>query len=163
MTQPQARPDRPAPPDDGFAPPAPRGGRLHATRVRLRALRMKVRARPGWNLAWRIGIGVLGTVVLVLGVILIPYPGPGWLVVFAGLGILATEFAWAGRLLRFARGYYDRWAAWVKRQNPFVQLLLGFATLIVVLATLWLLDALWLVARIVGLGEWTWLHSPIMA
>ncbi|HVE95418.1 MAG TPA: PGPGW domain-containing protein [Pseudonocardiaceae bacterium] len=25
---------------------------------------------------------------------MIPYPGPGWLVVFAGLIILGTEFAW---------------------------------------------------------------------
>lgn len=163
MTQPQARPDRPAPPDGGSGAPTPRDGRLHDARVRLRAFRMKVRARPGWNLAWRIGIGVLGGVVLVLGIIAIPYPGPGWLIVFAGLGILATEFTWAGRLLRFARRYYDRWAAWVKRQNKVVQLLLALATLAFVLATLWLLDALWLVAKIVGLGHWTWLHSPIMA
>jgi uncharacterized protein (TIGR02611 family) len=163
MTQPQARPDRPAPPQDGPAVPAPRDGRLHAARVRLRAFRTKVRARPGWNLAWRIGIGVLGTVVLVVGVIAIPYPGPGWLIVFAGLGILATEFAWAGRMLRFARRYYDRWVAWVRRQNTVVQLLLALATLVVVLVTLWLLDALWPVSKIVGLGHWTWLHSPIMA
>ena len=71
---------------------------------------------------------MLGTVVLVLGIIAIPYPGPGWLIVFAGLGILATEFTWAGRLLRFARRYYDRWVAWVRRQNKVVQLLLALAT-----------------------------------
>jgi uncharacterized protein (TIGR02611 family) len=161
MTQPQARPDRPAPPEDG--PAAPRERRLRAARVRFRAFRMKVRARPGWNLAWRIGIGVIGTVVLVLGLIAIPYPGPGWLIVFAGLGILATEFTWAGRLLRFVRRYYDQWVAWVRRQNKVVQLLLALATLAFVLATLWLLEALYLVAEIVGLGHWTWLHSPIMA
>jgi uncharacterized protein (TIGR02611 family) len=160
MTQPQAVPDRPAPPQD--APEAPRERRLHAARVRLRAFRMKVRARPGLNLAWRIGIGVIGTVVLVAGLIAIPYPGPGWLIVFAGLGILATEFTWAGRVLRFARRYYDQWVAWVRRQNKVVQLLLAVATLAVVLATLWLLNALWLVAGIVGLEHWTWLHSPIM-
>jgi uncharacterized protein (TIGR02611 family) len=160
MTQPQAVPDRPVPPQD--APEAPRERRLHAARVRLRAFRMKVRARPGLNLAWRIGIGVIGTVVLVAGLIAIPYPGPGWLIVFAGLGILATEFTWAGRLLRFARRYYDQWVAWVRRQNKVVQLLLAVATLAVVLATLWLLNALWLVAGIVGLEHWTWLHSPIM-
>ncbi|NMO90619.1 TIGR02611 family protein [Actinomycetospora sp. TBRC 11914] len=142
---------------------APHDGRLHALRVRLVAFRARVRARPGWNLLWRIGIGVLGTAVLVLGVLAIPYPGPGWLIVFAGLGILATEFTWAGRVLRVARRYYDRWVAWVRRQNRVVQALLGLATLAVVLTTLWLLDALWLVARIVGLGHWTWLHSPIMA
>jgi uncharacterized protein (TIGR02611 family) len=148
---------------DVDTPRAPRDGRLHAARARLVAFRARVRARPGWNLLWRIGIGVIGTAVLVLGVLAIPYPGPGWLIVFAGLGILATEFTWAGRLLRFVRHHYDRWMAWVRRQNRVVQALLGLATLAVVLATLWLLDALWLVARLVGLGHWTWLHSPIMA
>lgn len=177
MSQSQARPERPVPPDQRSAgapderpdaPPderssaSPDRGRLHAFRVRVRAVRAAVRARPGLNLAWRIGIGVLGTLVLALGVVAIPYPGPGWLIVFAGLGILATEFTWAGRLLRFARRYYDRWVAWVKRQNRLVQLLLGVGTLAVVLATLWLLDALWLVAKTVGLGQWTWLQSPIM-
>jgi uncharacterized protein (TIGR02611 family) len=158
MTQPQATPDRTAPDDEPV-----RAGRLHAAGVRLRAFRAKVRAHPVWNLVWRIAVGVLGTAVLVLGVLAIPYPGPGWLIVFAGLGILATEFTWAGRLLRFVRRYYDRWMSWVRRQNRVVQALLGLATLAVVLTTLWLLDALWLVARLVGLSEWTWLHSPIMA
>ncbi|HEY2195799.1 MAG TPA: TIGR02611 family protein [Actinomycetospora sp.] len=160
MTPPQATPDRTVPDDE----PGPlHDGRLQRVRVRLRAFRARVKARPWWNLAWRIAIGVLGTAVLVLGLIAIPYPGPGWLIVFAGLGILATEFTWAGRLLRFVRRYYDRWVAWVRRQNRVVQALLGLATLAVVLTTLWLLDALWLVARLVGLGHWTWLHSPIMA
>lgn len=51
--------------------------------------------------------------VLVVGVIAIPYPGPGWLIVFAGLAILATEFDWARRVLRYARGKYDAWTAWL--------------------------------------------------
>ena len=33
------------------------------------------------------------------GSILVPLPGPGWLIVFAGLAILATEYVWAQRLL----------------------------------------------------------------
>ena len=149
-------------PRDTAAPPV-RRRRLHGARVRVRAFRMKVRARPGLNLAWRIGIGVLGGLVLVVGVIAIPYPGPGWLIVFAGLGILSTEFTWAGRVLHVARHYYDQWVAWVRRQNKVVQLLLALATALIVLATLWLLDGLWFVAKLVGLGQWTWLHSPIMA
>lgn len=149
-------------PREPVAPPA-RRRRFHAARVRVRAFRMKVRSKPGLNLAWRIGIGTLGTVVLIVGIIAIPYPGPGWLIVFTGLGILSTEFEWAGRVLRFARRYYDRWVAWVKSQNKVVQLLLALATAVVVLATLWLLDGLWFVAKLVGLGQWTWLHSPIMA
>jgi uncharacterized protein (TIGR02611 family) len=136
----------------------PRHGSL---RARLRRFRARVRRNPRANKVWRLGIGVLGTVVLALGIVAIPYPGPGWLTVFAGLGILATEFTWAGRLLHFARRHYDRWMAWVRRQNVVVKALLGLLTCAVVVVTLWLLGAFSLVAGLVGLGHWTWLQSPI--
>jgi uncharacterized protein (TIGR02611 family) len=42
---------------------------------------------------------VFGFTVLVLGVVMIVTPGPGWLVILCGLGILAAEFVWARRLL----------------------------------------------------------------
>jgi uncharacterized protein (TIGR02611 family) len=100
--------------------------------------------------------------VLVGGLFAIPYPGPGWAIVFVGLAILASEFAWAQKVLRFAKGKYDAWTAWLGRQNLFVKLLVLAATGLIVLATLWLLNALWLVAGWVGLQEWTWLHSPIL-
>lgn len=38
-----------------------------------------------------------GTFFLILGLILIPLPGPGGLVIFLGLAILATEFAVADK------------------------------------------------------------------
>ncbi len=150
----------PAEPSTATATPAP-PSRRRTLRVRLRHFRARVRRNPRTNLAWRIGIGVIGTLVLVLGIIAIPYPGPGWLIVFAGLGILATEFTWAGRVLRFARYYYDQWVAWISRQSLVVKLLVGLATFAIVLATLWLLGALSLVAGWVGLDSWTWLQSPI--
>jgi len=43
----------------------------------------------------RIAIGTLGFSILVVGLILIPLPGPGLLVTVAGLFILSLEFAWA--------------------------------------------------------------------
>ena len=49
------------------------------------------------HLIWRIFIGLLGGSVTVLGAIALVGPGPGIFVVLAGLGILATEFAWASR------------------------------------------------------------------
>jgi uncharacterized protein (TIGR02611 family) len=107
-------------------------------------------------------VGVLGALVLAGGVVAIPYPGPGWLIVFAGLAILGSEFTWAKRVLRFARGKYDAWTEWLGRQNLFVKLLVLAATGLIVLATLWLLNALYLVAGWVGLDEWTWLKSPIL-
>lgn len=144
------------------APTPPAAPRRRTLRVRLRHFRARVRRNPRTNLAWRLGVGLLGTIVLVLGVLAIPYPGPGWLIVFAGLGILATEFTWAGRVLRFARHYYDLWVAWLGRQTLVVKLLVGLATFAIVLATLWLLGALALVAGWVGLDSWTWLQSPIL-
>lgn len=145
------------PPEEPTVTPPP----AHRTlRTRLRHFRARVRAKPKANKAWRLGIGILGGLVLVVGVIAIPYPGPGWLIVFAGLGILATEFHWAGRLLRFARRHYDRWMAWVSRQHVTVKCLLGLLTFAIVLVTLWLLGAPYLVAKLVGLGHWTWLQSP---
>ena len=47
----------------------------------------------------RLIIIVVGFTVLILGVIMIVLPGPAILVIPAGLAILATEFAWARRLL----------------------------------------------------------------
>ncbi len=119
-----------------------------------------MRVRPGANAAWRCGVGVLGTVVLVAGVIMIPYPGPGWLVVFAGLAILGTEFSWAKRLLDHARERYDQWNAWQRRQHGLVRFALLAATAGVVLLTLWVLGALGIAAGLLGL-DWPTLDSPL--
>ena len=52
--------------------------------------------RSGWQAAVTVaGFGLLG-----LGVVLLFLPGPGLLVVIAGLAILGTQFAWAERALR---------------------------------------------------------------
>ena len=51
------------------------------------------------RIVWRVIIGVLGGGITVAGGISLIGPGPGVLIVLAGLGILATEFAWAGRVM----------------------------------------------------------------
>jgi hypothetical protein len=56
----------------------------------------------------RIFVGMIGGTVLVIGIALIVLPGPAFLVIPAGLAILALEFAWAGRWLRKARGWFPR-------------------------------------------------------
>ena len=52
----------------------------------------------------RVIVAVVGGTVLALGSALIVLPGPAFLVIPAGLAILAMEFAWARRWLRKARG-----------------------------------------------------------
>ena len=53
--------------------------------------------------AKRVAITIAGFAVVIVGLILVPLPGPGWLIVFAGLAILATEYVWARRLLNYAK------------------------------------------------------------
>ena len=55
------------------------------------------------QLAWRVVATTIGVGVVVLGVVLLPLPGPGWAIIFLGLAVLATEYAWANRLLVFSR------------------------------------------------------------
>jgi len=118
------------------------------------------RHRRAVDFTYRIVVAVVGLAVLGVGIVAIPYPGPGWAIVFIGLAILATEFAWAHRLLKFTRARYDRVMDWFKRQGLWVQVLGVVFTVAVVLGTLWLLGAVGLVAGWVGL-EQPWLKSPI--
>ncbi|MEN3360380.1 MAG: hypothetical protein V7637_4362 [Mycobacteriales bacterium] len=96
--------------------------------------RDRLRANPALGLAYRIGVGIVGFAVVLLGLFLIPFPGPGWLVVFLGLGILATEFAWAERLLDHARRQLSRWTTWLRHQNLGTRLILGASTVAIVAA-----------------------------
>jgi uncharacterized protein (TIGR02611 family) len=108
----------------------------------------------------RIGVGIVGGLVVIIGIILIPYPGPGWLVVFAGLTILATEFERARHVLDYAKDKYEAWEAWVRRQNTGMQFLIGLGTTTVVIVTLWLLNGYGILDDWFHLG-WDWLHSPL--
>jgi uncharacterized protein (TIGR02611 family) len=122
--------------------------------------RDRLRDRPRVEFGYRIGIAVVGLAVLGVGILAIPYPGPGWAIVFVGLAILATEFDWARRLLAYTRTRYDTAMGWFKAQGLWVQLLGAAFTAAVVLATLWLLGALGWAAGLVGI-EARWLRSPI--
>ena len=85
-----------------------------ARRVRRvrRGLRRRIDRHPRLRVAYRVGVGALGGVIAVGGLLLVPLPGPGWLVVFLGLAILGTEFAWAKRLAAFTRRQLARFWAW---------------------------------------------------
>ncbi|MGH3623071.1 MAG: TIGR02611 family protein [Sciscionella sp.] len=164
MAENKTRRDAPARQGAGRQDAGEQGNNLSARMGRIvshyRAFRERIGRRRGLDLAFRIGVGLIGVVVLVGGILLIPYPGPGWLVVFAGLAILATEFEWAGRLLRYTRSRYDAWNAWLRRQNVWVRLgVLGGIGLLV-LTMLWLLGVLTLVGGWFGM-HWSWLRSPL--
>ena len=64
-----------------------------------------VRSSAGSRAALRrAAVAVGGGLVVLVGVILLVLPGPGWAIIFAGLALLSTEFSWAGRALTWLRG-----------------------------------------------------------
>lgn len=102
----------------------------------------------------------VGFPVVAVGIVAIPYPGPGWAIVFVGLAILASEFAWARKFLKYVRTRYDAVMAWFARRSLWMQALSVAFTAAVVVATLWLLGVVHWSAGLVGI-EQPWLTSPI--
>lgn len=51
----------------------------------------------------RVGVTIGGFAVVLAGAAMLVLPGPGLLVIIAGLAILATEYVWAQRLLKIAK------------------------------------------------------------
>jgi uncharacterized protein (TIGR02611 family) len=112
--------------------PVPRWRRgMHARLARIRA-------NPTGAIALKIGIGLLGAVVVAVGIVAIPLPGPGWGIVIVGLAIWAIEFAWARHLLHFTRRHVQNWTRWIMRQPWPLRSLLGLLCFIFVSAIVWL-------------------------
>ena len=67
----------------------------------------RLREAIGWNYLpsglRKLIAGVVGLTILLIGVAMIILPGPAFIMIPIGLGILATEFAWALRVIRRAR------------------------------------------------------------
>jgi uncharacterized protein (TIGR02611 family) len=66
----------------------------------------------------RIAVTVAGFGLLTIGLVGLALPVlPGWLLIFAGLGLLATQYAWAERALTMAREKARRAADTVRRKR----------------------------------------------
>lgn len=125
-------------------------------RHRFAHRRERLRSRPVADFVYRVTVGVVGFIVLAVGIAAIPYPGPGWAIVFLGLAILASEFYWAHRTLTFTRHHYGRVMTWLRRQNGWVRAASALFTAAVVVLTLWALGALAWSAKLIGL------HHPAL-
>jgi uncharacterized protein (TIGR02611 family) len=96
--------------------------------VRDTRWRRRLATRRATNHTYRVGVGIVGGLVVAFGLVTIPLPGPGWLTVIAGLFVLATEFTWAERLLEFTKKHVKRWTDWVTAQPVWVRILLALLT-----------------------------------
>ncbi len=121
---------------------------------------IRSRKRRAARRAW---LTLAGSVVLLIGLMLLIYPGPGWLVILGGLAILAKEFHWAERWLEALKKFFLAWEERLKQQHWLTQGGLFLSTMAVTLVTVWLLNGFWLlneVAELVFAREFTWLLSP---
>ena len=68
--------------------------------------------RFGWDLLpkrlRRVVVGVIGGTIVLIGIALLVLPGPAFIVIPLGLLVLGSEFAWARRLLRRAKGLLSK-------------------------------------------------------
>ena len=91
-----------------------------------------MRQRALTRYPYQILVALTGAGVIAVGVVLLPLPGPGWVIIFAGLGIWASEFGWAARLLLWVRDRFRVWARWIGRRSPFIRTLLTMLLAVVV-------------------------------
>ncbi|MEU0970400.1 TIGR02611 family protein [Streptomyces sp. NPDC005917] len=62
-----------------------------------------IKARRMLHLSWQVGVFAAGLAVVVVGIVLLPLPGPGWVIIFGGMAIWASEFVWAQLVLRWTK------------------------------------------------------------
>ena len=90
--------------------------------------RRRIAARRSLEAPYRVLVGLVGSLVVAFGIVTIPLPGPGWLTVIAGLFVLASEFAWAERLLEYTRRRVAQWTEWLGRQPVLVRVAIAVVT-----------------------------------
>lgn len=93
------------------------------------------------NGAWRIAVFTVGLLLLLAGAAMLVLPGPGWATIFVGIALLATEFAWAQRILvlakRTARKVRDKALdPRTRRRNQTLAAVAGIAFTVVILVYL---------------------------
>ncbi|MDX2650005.1 TIGR02611 family protein [Streptomyces sp. PA03-1a] len=62
-----------------------------------------IRRSRALHVSWQVGVFLVGLAIVGTGVVLLPLPGPGWVVIFAGMAVWATEFVWAQLVLRWTK------------------------------------------------------------
>lgn len=97
----------------------------------------RIRATTAGRITLKVTVAVLGVAIILLGLLMIPLPGPGWLVVFFGLAILSIEYVWAKHLLRYTRQKVKAWTRWVGRQPWWLRGVVGALGLVVLAGLLW--------------------------
>lgn len=122
--------------------------------------RRKIRADPRKALLYRIGVGIVGGLLIILAPLTGWLPGPGGIPLFiAGLAVLASEFEWAQRLLQWVKERVRRLTNWTGRQPAWLK---AFGTLLLIACVL---VVVWGYLAVLGVPGWlpgsleTWLRG----
>jgi uncharacterized protein (TIGR02611 family) len=97
----------------------------------------RIRATRAGRWSVKMVVGVAGGAVVVLGLIMVPAPGPGWLVVIGGLSVLAIEFAWARHMLELVRSRVLGWTHWIGARSLMFRGVVAGLGLVLLAALFW--------------------------
>jgi uncharacterized protein (TIGR02611 family) len=106
--------------DSGAAGPARHpGGHLHGHVSEDRwHWRRKIRSKPRQLRVYRGIVAFAGLLLIVLGLVTGPLPGPGGIpLILLGLATWASEFAWAHRLMLWFKAQLHRFRGWTRWQQ----------------------------------------------
>ena len=81
------------------------------------AVTATITRRPLASVLRRAGVAILGGAIVLVGLLLVPLPGPGWLIVFAGTTVLVKEFPWAARLSEVLQRRLRTAVQWIRRHR----------------------------------------------
>lgn len=86
--------------------------RRHLFAARKRAWQQWLNEKLGLDrmpVVRKVVYSVVGITVLLIGIAMIALPGPAFIVIPIGLAILASEYAWARRIIRRGRVFVGRY------------------------------------------------------
>jgi uncharacterized protein (TIGR02611 family) len=125
-TRPRSRPT--SPPSPSVDPPAPKPvaepSEPHDHHLLIDAhedrwrWRRKIRENPRKLFFYRICVALLGVLLVMLGALTGPLPGPGGIpLVLLGIAVWSSEFEWAQRLMYWFKAQLKRYRNWPRRQQ----------------------------------------------
>ena len=92
-------------------PAEARDPRHHSFAARKRAWQQRLNEKLGLDklpVIRKLVYSVIGVTIVLIGVVMIVLPGPAFIVIPLGLAILASEYAWARRIMRRGRVFVGR-------------------------------------------------------
>lgn len=136
--------------------------RRQRLKVWHRKKRYAIRQNIHLDRSYKVGVAIVGTLMILAGLVMIPLPTPGfgWVTLFLGLGVLSTEFEWAHRVTHLVRVGYDGVAHWFRRRSLLSKTALAGGVVAVALVGAWATGILGMTGHWVSVDA-AWLQGPL--